>query len=244
MEAVGAAARERWVRRERKGVGRRERRVGLEQRARSKQRARRAKSAPRAATAALEGGGTAGAAGTTGGAGASGMSGAAGTASGAECTKADDCVLLSDCCACRAEPKGTVLPSCPAICTKDSCTANQIQPTEVTCVYGRCVIARSCNTARVTCLADPAECPPGTVHSVQDSCWGPCLPPTECRDVTDCSSCGAGVACVRHIQFSITTNCVAPAADCHAGNYCGCLVTCPDVCGETDAGVNCFCPGC
>ena len=189
-------------------------------------------------------GGTAGAAGTGGAAGSSGMSGAAGTASGAECTKADDCVLLSDCCACRAEPKGAVLPNCPAICTTDSCTANQIQPNEVTCVFGRCVIARSCNTARVTCRADPVECPSGTVHSVQDSCWGPCLPPAECLDVTDCSSCGAGAACVRNIEFAITTTCVAPAADCHAGNYCGCLVTCPVLCGETDAGVNCSCPGC
>jgi hypothetical protein len=189
-------------------------------------------------------GGTTGGAGTTGAAGSSGMSGAGGSASGIECTKADDCVLLSDCCACRAEPKGAVLPSCPAICAKDSCTANQIQANEVTCVLGRCVIARSCNTTRVTCPADPAECPVGTIHSVLDSCWGPCLPPTECRDVTDCSSCGGGEACVRNVEFAITTICVAPAADCHVGNYCTCLVTCPVVCSEKDAGVSCFCPGC
>ena len=188
--------------------------------------------------------GTGGAAGETGAAGASGMSGAGGTASGAECTKADDCTLLSNCCECRAEPKGAALGSCPTVCTKDSCTANQIRPEEVTCVFGRCVLARSCNTARVTCTAAPPQCPAGTVPSVLDSCWGPCLPPTECRDVTDCSSCGGGAACVRDINFSITTTCIAPAADCHSGSYCGCLVTCPVVCGEADAGVNCFCPGC
>jgi hypothetical protein len=154
-------------------------------------------------------------------------------------------MLASDCCACRAEPKGKPVDSCPAICTVDVCRANEIQQHEVACVHGRCVLARSCETTRAACLGDPPACPPGTVLSVRDSCWGPCLLPTECSAVNDCGACGAGSVCVRNSDFSgVRTTCVTPAADCRAGNYCGCLAACPVACGENDAGVLCFCGGC
>jgi len=131
-----------------------------------------------------------GASGAGGGAGAAG--GATGAGGGAECQTTQDCMLASDCCACRAEPKGRPVDSCPAICTVDVCRANEIQQHEVACVHGRCVLARSCDTTRVACIGDPPACPPGTVHSVRDSCWGPCLLPTECSAVTECGTCGAG----------------------------------------------------
>ena len=99
--------------------------------------------------------------------------------------------------------------------------------------------------SRVTCLADPAACPAGTVHSVLDSCWGPCLLPTECTHVNDCGACGEGSVCVRNNDWSrVGTACVTPAPDCRAGNYCGCLAVCPVACRQTDAGVLCFCGGC
>ena len=154
-------------------------------------------------------------------------------------------MLVSDCCACRAEPKGAQVASCPATCAVDACAANEIQAHEVTCAFDRCVLARSCDTTEVTCLADPAECPPGTIHSVRNACWGPCLPPTECRRVTACSSCAAGSVCVRQqVTFGHTIGCVTSAPDCRAGNYCGCLEACPGACVEADAGVECICAGC
>ena len=187
-----------------------------------------------------------GASGASGGAGAGADGGATGAGGGAECETAQDCMLASDCCACRAEPKGRPVDSCPANCKIDVCRANEIEQHEVACVHGRCVLARRCDTAQgVTCLADPPACPAGTVRSVLDSCWGPCLLPTECTHVNDCGVCGEGSVCVRNTDFSrVGTACVTPPPDCRAGNYCGCLAVCPVACGETDAGVGCFCPGC
>jgi hypothetical protein len=162
-----------------------------------------------------------------------------------ECRTAADCVLVSDCCACRAEPKGAQVASCLATCAIDACAANQIEAHEVTCAFDRCVLARSCDTTRVTCLADPAQCPPGTILSERDGCWGPCLPPTECSRVAACSSCGAGSVCVRQqVTAGYVIGCVTPAPDCRAGNYCGCIEACPGACAEADAGVECICGGC
>ena len=68
--------------------------------------------------------------------------------------------------------------------------------------------------------------------------------PTECINVSNCGACGAESVCVRSLQIGLLTVCATPAPDCRAGNYCQCLVTCPAICGETDAGVECVCPGC
>jgi hypothetical protein len=192
-------------------------------------------------------GGASGAAGGASGAagGASGTSGTSGTRFGAECRTAADCVLVSDCCACRAEPKGAQVATCLATCAVDACAAIQIEAREVTCTLDRCVLARTCDTRAVNCLADPASCPPGTVHSVRDRCWGPCLPPTECNHVAACSSCGAESVCVREqVTGGIAFGCVTPAPDCRAGNYCGCLEACPGLCAERDGGPECICGGC
>ena len=192
--------------------------------------------------AGAAGGGASGAAGGTG-AGA-GAGGAAGAGSGAECQTKQDCMLASDCCSCRAEPQDRPVDSCPATCTVDVCRANEIEENEVACVLGRCVLTRNCDTRAVTCLVDPPACPPGTVPSVRDSCWGPCLLPTECIHVGNCGACGAESVCVRSLQTGVLTVCATPAPDCRAGNYCQCLVTCPALCAEKDAGVECVCPGC
>ena len=191
--------------------------------------------------AGAEGGGASGAA---GGAGAGGTGGAAGSASGPECQTKQDCMLASDCCSCRAEPKGRPVDSCPATCTVDVCRANEIAENEVACVLGRCVLTRNCDVRVVTCLVDPPACPPGTVPSVRDSCWGPCLLPTECIHVGNCAVCGAESVCVRSQQTGVLTVCATPAPDCRAGDYCQCLVACPVLCGEKDGGVECVCPGC
>ena len=198
-------------------------------------------------------GGAAGAPPTGGSAGAGAMGGAGGSGGsgggGLECETADDCVMFSDCCSCAAVPKGTSIPGCDLVCITDQCTAQQIGRDEITCAFGRCVVDRSCNHAQATCNSMPETCPSGQVRSVtENGCWGPCLPPTECREVTDCSDCGEAV-CVGFSAFvPPATGCVVPEPSCTKGNYCECLDACPQSaayeCVEVDDGVSCYCPVC
>jgi hypothetical protein len=72
------------------------------------------------------------------------------------------------------------------------------------------------------------------------------LPPTECREVTDCSSCSDAV-CVIHEPQIPTTGCVIPDSSCKKGSYCDCLDACPTsgfICMEADDGLHCPCPVC
>lgn len=195
------------------------------------------------ASAAGSGGAVAGAGGI-GTSGAAGVAGAGGVPSGAECVTADDCVRVTDCCSCTAEPKNTGRPMCDLACTEDACFALGITPEEVTCAYGRCVFDRSCDGSESTCTALPPSCTGGTIPSVKDGCWGPCLPPTECRTVPSCDACtAAGAACVRNELQVLSIGCVDPG-DCEKGNLCECLDACLLGCAEQETGVGCYCAGC
>lgn len=180
----------------------------------------------------------------TGGTGGTGASGGGG---GRECESADDCVLFTDCCNCEAVPDGTSIPGCDLVCIQSRCSALQIRPTEVTCSFGRCVIDRSCDLGRITCNEPSEPCAAGLVGSVtEDGCHGPCLPPTECRDVTNCSSCGDAVCVIEEPQIA-SFGCVRPADSCTKGSYCDCLGACPTSgfeCMEADDAVHCPCPVC
>jgi len=178
-------------------------------------------------------------------AGAAGLAGAAGAPSAAECTTAEDCVRFTDCCSCSAEPKNTARPMCDLACIEDACFALGIARDEVTCAFGRCVFDRSCDGNESTCPALPPNCAAGTVPSVLDGCWGPCLPATECRSVATCDACvTAGAACVMHELQVPSVGCVEPGT-CEKGNLCECLDACSGFqCTETETGVGCFCPAC
>jgi hypothetical protein len=185
-----------------------------------------------------------------GGSGGSGEGGSAGGGAGGgggrECETADDCVLLQDCCSCMGAPEGATLPYCNLVCIQSRCQASQIGTDEVTCSFGRCVIDRSCNRSAVTCTEAPMPCPNGEVRSVREGCFGPCLPPTECRDVTACSDCGDDVCVIEEPQIP-RTGCVRPPDSCTKGDYCDCLDACPPsgfVCMEEDDAVHCPCPVC
>ena len=185
---------------------------------------------------------------TTGGVGGDAGSTTGGTSGtgggGRECETADDCEMFSDCCNCEAVPKGTALPTCDLLCIQDQCSALQIEPEEVACSFGRCVLDRSCNHALATCDSLPQPCPDGLVRSLTEGCWGPCLPPTECRDVTDCSSCADGDVCVHEASWFQADGCVRPDPSCTKGNYCECLEACSVACVESDDAVTCHCPVC
>jgi len=196
-------------------------------------------------------GGTAPSGGDAGTAPNGGVGGSAGGGSGGgggrECETADDCVLRSDCCSCEAVPKSAEAPSCDLACGEEQCFARQIGPEEVTCSFGRCVIDRSCDHSRVTCDSLPEPCPEGQMRSLSESgCYGPCLAPTECRDVTDCASCGDAVCVIEEPQIR-SFGCVRPPDSCAKGSYCECLDACPAsgfVCDEQDDAVHCPCPVC
>lgn len=198
-----------------------------------------------------EAGGASGAGGATGGVGASGASaggaGSAGRLAGgmagmftAECATAEDCTLQSDCCGCKAVPTDGREP-CLLACVKDPCPEMGITADEVACVYGRCVLSRACD-GRATCPALPEECPEGTLPSVVDGCWGPCLPPTECVRVASCGDCGSRF-CVEFQGMASTFHCVDRVAPCDRENYCECLGVCGE-CTEADDSVSCPCGGC
>ena len=197
-------------------------------------------------------GGDAGESGANGGMGAesggvAGMSGSAGEAgapsSGAECETADDCEFQTDCCSCLAAPKGKPFDSCPAICVRTACQELQVLPEDVTCSFGRCVFSRSCNAARVECTTEPPLCPEGQVPSVIDDCWGPCMPASDCAEVSSCDDCADGSVCVAFEGFNRSYHCVESAPGCEAGNYCDCLGVC-GACSEREGAVSCPCGGC
>jgi hypothetical protein len=186
-------------------------------------------------------GGRAGAAGGGGApnGGAAGVLGVAGSGY-PECRTADDCVLASDCCGCRSIPRdGREL--CALDCVRDPCQEMEIVPGEVECAHGRCVLARSC-AGSVTCPALPEVCPVGTVPSVVDECWGPCLSPTDCRNVNGCADCGDAF-CVEFQAHSSSFSCVTRVDECDRDNYCECLGVC-GACTEADDAVACPCLGC
>jgi hypothetical protein len=191
-------------------------------------------------------GGTSSGGTSSGGTSSGGMAGSGagegGTAGGGqpECQTAEDCRMVSDCCGCRSEPVDA--PTfCALPCERDACAEIMVDSEEVECVFGRCVIARSCDS-QVGCPALPPNCPEGTVPSVLDDCWGPCLPPTECRTVSGCAACGDAFCVEFQAQRSVF-HCVTRVDQCDLENYCECLGVCGE-CSETDDQVACPCLGC
>jgi hypothetical protein len=200
-------------------------------------------------------GGTSGAA-TGGVAGDGGSAGGGGSGTGAmageagqpstvvECETAADCSMASDCCGCRSEPIRGPRLECPLDCLRDACGEMNIEPSEIECLNGRCVIARSCDTSGVTCPALPPMCAEGTVPSVVGDCFGPCLPPTECLRVESCADCGDAL-CFVFEALPSSHYCIERDDDCNSSeNYCGCLGIDCNVCSATDPSVTCACVVC
>jgi hypothetical protein len=164
--------------------------------------------------------------------------------SGAECEADEDCMLHDDCCSCSAEPKDVKVPACPAICIQSACSARGIQGVSPRCVAKRCVLELSCDASEVTCKAAQPSCASGQVPSVVEGCWGPCIHPTECREVTDCKACAAGSSCVTQSLFMPSIHCVTVSAACEAAPSCECVDACSQSCSDEGGKVDCFCPAC
>jgi hypothetical protein len=133
---------------------------------------------------------------------------------------------------------------CALDCARDACRDMNIDRSEVECRYGRCVIARSCDRRRVTCPALPPSCVEGTVPSVLDDCWGPCLPPTECWWIDGCADCGDAL-CVEFQARPSSYHCIERSDDCNSSeDYCGCLGVHCNTCSASDPSVTCVCVVC
>ena len=174
-----------------------------------------------------------------------GSSGTAAASSVAECRTDRDCEVSQDCCTCQAVPSGAPMPACPANCGSNACEIKGISAV-AKCTLGRCRLATSCNERQATCKSVPLPCPAGEVRSVTElGCWGACLAPTECADVSDCAACEDAL-CVKFPNIGGTTfHCVARQAACETGNLCDCLLPCgPFGCAEQSSEIGCFCAGC
>lgn len=200
----------------------------------------------------VAGGGDAGSA-TNGGAASGGAaSGGAAPVSGAggaleqgeaECNGDDDCVVRDDCCSCAAQPAEASSQQCDAVCVQNACAARGLAGVGARCAAKRCVFDVSCDRSKVTCRALPPECEAGLVPSVAGACWGPCVSPSDCRDVTDCDDCGAGQICVSTNYGAPLVNCVQASTECAANPTCECADACAFQCSDEN-GIGCFCVVC
>jgi hypothetical protein len=204
--------------------------------------------------------GSGGAAGSSrgGASGAAGMAGAGGFASGggggstshSECTQTSDCILHDDCCACASVPKTNPGATCNIACGTGQCTSRGITAADVTCMAGRCVLARSCNPKNVACTLAPPACSAGSLPAIAGGCYsGGCLPVAQCSEVPSCDSCTtAGLACVTdEVLGGPTFHCVTVPSVCSGAPACQCLGVCTGAFQCTDPASTspiCQCPAC
>lgn len=107
-----------------------------------------------------------------------------------------------------------------------------------------------CNPSTVSCKAMQPTCPKGQVPTVENGCWGPCVPVLTCKPEKDCSTCTNGW-CAAYVSFGTEYRCVSPSIQC-AALACSCLAdyfcTSPfDACTTPvggDTKVSCECPTC
>lgn len=107
-----------------------------------------------------------------------------------------------------------------------------------------------CNPATVTCKASVPDCAKGEVPSVQNGCWGPCVPILNCATEKDCSGCTNGW-CAEYQSWTTEYRCVMPSVQCSA-LACSCLgdyfcVGPWNACSIPSTGpakVACSCPAC
>jgi hypothetical protein len=109
--------------------------------------------------------------------------------------------------------------------------------------------AVDCNPSTVTCKSMPPQCPPGEVPTVENQCWGSCVPILSCAPVADCKSCKNGF-CAAYVAFTTEYRCVLPDVQC-AALACTCLsqylCAAPySACTDSPSGpaVSCECPTC
>jgi hypothetical protein len=126
-------------------------------------------------------------------------------------------------------PKNDVGATCNIACLADLCASRGIAAADVTCVAGRCVLARSCDPATVTCKVVAPTCAAGSLPIVSGGCYaGGCLPAAQCADVASCDVCtSAGLTCVTdQVLGGPDHHCVTVPSACSSAPTCQCLGVC------------------
>lgn len=170
------------------------------------------------------------------------------------CEGDDDCLLVNDCCSCAAIHVDDPMPPCDLQeCFAPTCDANGMIDPQVWCRFGTCeFVPLSCSPFLVACDEAPPECGEGTVPSVVESCWGPCVPASACDVVPSCDDCPDGEACIEtSTQLGWTFSCEPIDPSCDGTPDCTCMgVVCEDPfecvpAGEANgAALGCGCPTC
>lgn len=148
-----------------------------------------------------------------------------------ECAVAADCTVVNDCCSCGAAPVNMV-PICEENeCFAPQCDANFGPPyvPEATCNLGGCALVPvSCRLSDVECdAAQPPACEGGTIRSVIDGCYGPCVLPSMCISLSgglgcDSVDCGEGYGCME-TQSGSSNACVFLPPACGDDPDCACV---------------------
>ncbi len=168
------------------------------------------------------------------------------------CTSASDCALADGCCTCTAYAKGQGVAQCALACTQTACAKLGVSASDVTCVAGRCVLGKSCDSREVLCNMAPPACPVGQAPIVEGSCYGTsCIAVDQCTAVTSCSECAAaGLACVTDQINSVLGDeyhCISIPENCAQNPTCQCLGACEPTyqCASPDStDLICQCPDC
>jgi len=185
-----------------------------------------------------------------GGQGGNGTS--VGGASASLCTSASDCALADGCCTCMAYVTGQAISECAMGCTQTACAKLGLSASDVTCVAGRCVLGKSCDSREVQCNIVPPPCPAGQASIVEDGCFSAsCIPVDQCTAVTSCSVCAAAnLACVTdQINSVLGTqyHCVSIPANCVPNPTCQCMGACEpyyQCASPNSTALVCQCPVC
>jgi hypothetical protein len=165
----------------------------------------------------------------------------------AECSDADQCVLVNDCCTCDVVPLGQEPPCDVPECFAPVCDANGYTPSPA-CLVGTCTAAPlSCDPSRITGeIEPPPPCADGLVRSVDNTCYGTCVPPSMCEGLPfecDAGTCGDGFACMT-TQSGAPSRCIPLPPGCGGSPSCDCVASWLDeVCGGgcSDDGATLLC---
>ncbi len=175
-----------------------------------------------------------------------------GGASASVCTSASDCALADGCCTCMAYVKGQGVAQCNIACSQTACAKLGITASDVTCIAGRCVLGKSCDSRLALCNSAPPTCPAGQAPVVENDCFNTtCIPVDQCTAVTSCSVCSAaGLACVTDQINSVLGSdyhCISVPSDCTQNPTCECLGACEpsyQCASPNSTSLTCQCPTC
>jgi len=201
---------------------------------------------------AVAGGGAGGSGADAGASGQGATGGSAGYPPAPQCKDDSQCILYSDCCTCVAMRPGDPVEDCPITCVVDKCTELGIsQAKGPRCLAGHCAVGFDCDAPKVLCNALPPQCEAGEVPSVNNLCWGPCVPASQCAFVPNCSNCDPKMyTCVTDVGWVFEHHCVPTPQACKNDLSCECMqnaVCLPpfDHCSASPTdGVFCECTNC